>query len=41
MIPGVSEMGRTCILVCVDRVTKGDAAEDLEKKKPSPLMAED
>jgi hypothetical protein len=29
MIPEVSEMGRTCILVGVDSATKGDAAEDL------------
>jgi hypothetical protein len=41
MIPEVSEIGRTFILVGVDRATKGDAAEDLEKKKPSPSMAED
>jgi len=41
MIPEVSEMGRTCILIGVDRATKGEAAEDLEKKKSSPSMAED
>jgi hypothetical protein len=41
MIPEVSEIGRTCILVGVDRATKGDEAENLEKKKPSPSMAED
>jgi len=41
MIPEVSEIGRACILVGVDRATKGDAAEDLEKKKPPPSVAED